>query len=228
MGDQLRDLTPIRQRGGRSLQHSRIQRQPRSVLIVDGDSITDGHGSPAQHGWGRMLGEMLARPDIRIVNAAFFGSTMGGAAANGSPGSRLTEQPNNVLPWLDTAYAQAAPNSYVLINPMGNNDLNQGDTVATIEVNYQTYCANVHTHHGKCVVIYFVNSTVGAYGSANYATIAQWLALPTNGAGADIVVSIPACPSGVACYQSDSLHPGQPNDAIMARAFIAALTPTLK
>ncbi len=207
-----------------------IQRQPRSVVVFDGDSIGDAHGAPAQHGWVRMVSDMLARPDIRIANTSFFGSTMGGGATNGAPGSRLTEQPLNVLPFLDAAYAQNAPDAYVVLNPMGNNDLNRGDSVATIETNYQTYCANVHAHHGRCVLTYFTGSTVGAYGSASYAAIAQWISanVASTGPGAELVVAVPPCPAGLACYQSDNLHPAPDNNWIMARAVVQALTPVLR
>ena len=207
-----------------------IQRQAHGVVVFDGDSISDAFGAPAQHGWVRMVADMLARPDIRIVNTSFYGSTMGGGATNGAPGSRLAEQPLNVLPLLDTAYARNAPDAYVVLNPMGNNDLNRGDSVATIETNYQTYCANVHAHHGKCVLTYFTGSTVGAYGSASYAAIAQWISanVPSTGPGADLVVAIPPCPAGLACYQSDNLHPAPDNNWIMARAVVQALAPVLR
>ena len=207
-----------------------IQRQPRSVIVFDGDSISDGYGAPAQRNWVRMASDMLARPDVRIVNASFYGSTMGGAPANGAPGSRLAEQPLNVLPFLDTAYAQNAPNAYVVMNPMGNNDLNRGDSVATIETNTQAYCANVHAHHGRCVLTYFTGSTVGAYGSASYAAIAQWISanVASTGPGADIVVAIPPCPASIACTQSDNLHPAPGNNWIMARAVVQALAPVLR
>ncbi|MGI4977743.1 MAG: SGNH/GDSL hydrolase family protein [Janthinobacterium lividum] len=207
-----------------------IQRQAHGVIVFDGDSISDAFGAPAQHGWVRMVSDMLARPDIRIVNTSFYGSTMGGGATNGAPGSRLAEQPLNVLPFLDTAYAQNAPDAYVVLNPMGNNDLNRGDSVATIESNTQAYCANVHAHHGRCVLTYFTGSTVGAYGSASYAAIAQWISanVASTGPGADIVVAIPPCPAGVACYQSDNLHPAPAGNWIMARAVVQALAPVLR
>ncbi len=162
-----------------------IQRQPHGLVAIDGDSDTDAHGSPAQHGWVRMFAETLGRPDIKILNAAFFGSTMGGAASNGAPGSRLTEAPLNIVPALDLAYAQNAANRWVLLGPMGNNDFNRGDT---------------------------------------------WLAAnaPGTGPGADLIVPITPCPAGLACQQSDGLHPSPANDAYQAQSAFAALGPVLQ
>jgi len=206
-----------------------IQRQVHSVVVVDGDSDTDGHGSPGQHGWVRMLGEQLAftRPDVKIVDTAFFGSTMGGAAANGSPGSRLTEQPLNVLPALDAAYAQGAPNAWVVMGPMGNNDFNRGDTVSAVEGYYTHYCTAVHSHHGLCAVTYFSGSlTAGGSGQA----LAQWLAASTasTNADADLVIQLTSCPAGsLTCTQSDGLHPNQPNDGFQAQSVLRALLPVL-
>jgi len=206
-----------------------IQRQIHSVIVPDGDSDSDGHGSPDQHGWVRMLAEQLAltRPDIKMVNTAFFGSTMGGAAANGGPGSRITEQPLNVLPALDAAYAQGAPNIIALLGPMGNNDFNRGDTPAQVEGYYTQYCTAVHAHHGLCVVTYFSGSLI-AGGSGQ--TLATWLAASTatTNADADLVIQLTSCPSAsLTCAQSDGLHPNQANDSFQATSVLRALAPVL-
>jgi hypothetical protein len=212
-----------------------IQRQGHGVVAFDGDSDTDGHGSPDQHGWVRMFAEQLAltRPDIKIVSAAFFGSTMGGAAANGSPGSRLTEEPLNVLPVLDAAYAQNASNIIAFMGPMGNNDFNRGDTLTAVEGYYTQYCTAVHTHHGLCVLSYFTGN-IGASGSTG--GLAAWLAAaaglppnaPGNGPGADAVVPFTSCPSAsITCNQSDQLHPNQANDGFQATSALRGLAPVL-
>jgi hypothetical protein len=209
-----------------------IQHQVHNVVAIDGDSDTDGHGSPGQHGWARMFVEMLGqtKPDVKIVNGAFFGSTVGGAASNGAPGSRNTEFPLNIAPVLDAAYAQNAADRWVLMGPMGNNDFNRSptpDTVAQVESNYQTYCANVHTHHGSCALMYFVPAQ-GATG--NETTLENWIAAnaPGTGPGADLVVPITPCPSAsLTCTQSDGLHPSPANDYFQAAAALTALAPQL-
>ncbi len=206
-----------------------IQRQVHSVVEIDGDSDTDGHGSPGQHGWARMFAEQLAlvRPDIKMVDAAYFGTTMGGAAANGSPGSRLTEQPLNVLPVLDAAYAQSAPNAWVVLGPMGNNDFTRGDTPGQVESYYTQYCTAVHAHHGLCAVSYF-SASLTAGGSGQ--TLAAWLAASTatTNADADLVIQLTSCPAGsLTCTQSDGLHPNQANDGFQAASVLRALAPVL-
>ena len=203
-----------------------IQRQVHSILVVDGDSDSDAHGSPAQHGWARMMMEQLGRPDIQMVDAAFFGSTMGGAASNGAPGSRTTEFPLNVAPVLDAAYAQTAPNRWVVLGYMGNNDVNRGDSLATIEANFTSYVGMVHAHHGQIAIMAGV-VTPGAIGNALVISNLQaWLL--SGASGADLIVPVVPCPSGVTCTQSDGLHPSQANDFFQAQSVVRLLAPLLK
>ena len=208
-----------------------IPPQVRSVIVVDGDSDTDGHGSPAQHEWPRTLMEQLSRPDIQMLDTAFYGSTMGGAAANGAPGSRTGEEPLNVLPALDQAYAAGAANIWAVVGPMGYNDLNRGDSVATVEAAYTAYCDAVHAHHGKCALLVVPNrasQTGGIF--TNLATINAWImaSTTTTNAHADLPILSPGCPASLVCQQSDGVHETQINGWGQAQAVAAALGPVLQ
>ncbi len=207
-----------------------IPQQIRSIVIVDGDSDTDGHGSPAQHEWARTLMEQLNRPDIQLLDTAFFGSTMGGAAANGAPGSRTGEQPLNVLPALDQAYAAGAANQWVVVGPMGYNDLNRGDSLVTVEAAYTSYCDAVHAHHGLCALLVVpnrANQTGGIFTSL--ATLNAWImaSTATAGAHADLPILSPGCPASLVCQQSDGVHETQINGWGQAQSVAAALAPLL-
>lgn len=204
--------------------------QVRSIIIADGDSDTDGHGSPAQHEWPRTLMEQLGRPDIQLLDTAFYGSTMGGGANNGVP-SRITEEPLNVLPALDQAYAAGAPNRWVVVGPMGYNDLNRGDSVATVEAAYTAYCDAVHAHHGLCALLVVPNrasQTGGIF--TNLATVNAWImaSTPTSNAHADLPILSPGCPASLVCQQSDGIHETQINGWGQAQAVAAALAPLLQ
>ena len=208
-----------------------IQRQVHSVIVVDGDSDTDGHGSPGQHEWPRTLMEQLGRPDIAMVDTAFYGSTVGGAAANGAPGSRIGEQPLNVLPMLDQAYAAGAPNRWVVLGPMGYNDLNRGDSLATVEAAYTAYCDAVHAHHGLCALLVVPNRASQTGGI--FPTLAQlnsWImaSTPATGAHADLPILSPGCPASLVCQQSDGIHETQINGWGQAQAVAQALKPLLQ
>ncbi len=208
-----------------------IAPQARSVIVADGDSDTDGHGAPAQNEWPRMMMEQLGRPDIRLLDTAFFGSTMGGAAANGAPGSRLSEQALNVLPALDQAYAGGAANRWVVMGPMGFNDLNRGDGLAAVEAAYTAYCDAVHRHHGLCALLVVPNradQTGGIF--PELAALGAWImagTLDTN-AHADLTILSPGCPASLACQQSDGVHATQINALGQARAVVVALGPLLR
>lgn len=208
-----------------------IPPQVRSIIIVDGDSDTDGHGSPAQHEWPRMLMEQLGRPDIQMLDTAFYGSTLGGAAANGAPGSRIGEEPLNVLPALDQAYAAGAPNRWVVMGPMGYNDLNRGDSVASVEAAYTSYCDAVHQHHGLCALLVVpsrADQTGGIF--PNLATINAWIMASeaTTNAHADLPILSLGCPPSLICQQSDGIHETQINGWGQAQAVAAALAPLLQ
>ncbi len=208
-----------------------ISPQVRSIIVADGDSDTDGHGSPAQHEWPRTLMEQLGRPDIQLLDTAFFGSTMGGAAANGAPGSRTGEEPLNVLPALDQAYAAGAPTRWVVVGPMGYNDLSRGDTLATVEAAYTAYCDAVHVHQGMCALLVVPNrasQTGGIY--TNLATLNTWImaSTSTTNAHADLPILSPGCPATLVCQQSDGVHETQINGWGQAQAVAAALVPVLR
>lgn len=207
-----------------------IPHQVRSIIVADGDSDTDGHGSPAQHAWPRTLMEQLGRPEIQMVNTAYYGSTMGGAATNGAPGSRTGEEPLNVLPALDQAYAANAPNRWVVVGPMGYNDLNRGDSLATVEAAYTAYCDAVHAHHGQCALLVVpnrANQTGGIF--TNLATLNAWImaSTTTTNAHADLPILSPGCPASLVCQQSDGIHETQINGWGQAQAVAAALAPLL-
>ena len=208
-----------------------IAPQARSVIVADGDSDTDGHGAPAQNEWPRMMMEQLGRPDIRLLDTAYFGSTMGGAAANGAPGSRLSEQALDVLPALDQAHAGGAANRWVVMGPMGFNDLNRGDSLATVEAAYTAYCDAVHRHHGLCALLVVPNraeQTGGIF--PELAALGAWImaSTPDTNAHADLAILSPGCPASLACQQSDGVHATQINALGQARAVAAALGPRLR
>lgn len=208
-----------------------IAPQVRSVIVADGDSDTDGHGAPAQNGWPRMLMEQLGRPDIRLLDTAFYGSTMGGPAANGAPGSRLAEEPLNVLPALDQAWAGGAANRWVVMGPMGYNDLNRGDSLDSVEASYTAYCDAVHRHHGLCALLVVPNragQTGGIFPAL--AALGAWImaSTPATNAHADLAILSPGCPASLPCQQSDGVHASQINALGQARAVAGALAPLLR
>lgn len=110
------------------------------VIVVLGDSHSDGSGAPFQQGWPAQMLSQLGRADLQLVNAASYGGRLAAA---------VERWEQYALPNLA---ASSSPNKLVILQG-GYNDQQYGDSAAAILATYRRGAALAHAAGAKVVCV---------------------------------------------------------------------------
>ena len=145
-----------------------IAPQTNGVIVVLGDSHSDGAGAPFQQGWTHQMMRQLGRNDIQLVNAASYGGQLSYAVDQW----QTYAQPN-----LD---ASSGKNKIVILQG-GYNDQQSGHTAPDIIATYKRGAALAHAAGAKAVCVTDViragatltNTTISAVNKAIRAPLTE-------------------------------------------------------
>ena len=193
--------------------------QTGGVIVVLGDSHSDGAGAPFQQGWTHQMIKQLGRNDIQLVNGAIFGGTLSYAVDQW----RTFAKPN-----LD---ASPGKNKIVILQG-GYNDQQSGQTASQIIATYQRGAALAHEAGAKAVCVANVIRAGAILTNSTIALVNTAIRAPLNGCDAVIDwARVPAFSRLVGPYPppyfaNDHIHltrQGQALQAQIAATVVAAL-----
>ncbi|WP_416423976.1 SGNH/GDSL hydrolase family protein [Pseudomonas sp. App30] len=189
------------------------------VIVVLGDSHSDGSGAPFQQGWPQQMIRQLGRDDIQLVNAARYGGRLADAVG-------LWEQ--YALPNLA---ASRSPNKVVILQG-GYNDQQSGQSADDILATYRRGAALAHKAGAKVVCVADVIRSAEPRANSTLMVVNAALRAPLDSCDAVIdwasepAFNRPAGPYPPPLFASDRIHltaQGQALQARMAAAVIAGL-----
>lgn len=193
--------------------------QTNGVIVVLGDSHSDGAGAPFQQGWTHQMMKQLGRNDIQLVNAAIYGGQLSYAVDQW----KKFAQPN-----LD---ASPGKNKIVILQG-GYNDQQSGQTADDIIATYKRGAALAHTAGAKAVCVTDVIRAGATLTNSNIAEVNKAIRAPLKGCDAVIDwAKVPAFnqlagPYPPPYFANDHVHltaRGQALQAQIAAAVIAGL-----
>ena len=193
--------------------------QARSVLFVEGDSISQGYGQSAGQGYVRQAVDMLGT-SVVAYNGGLAGSLIS---------VHVTAFPTNVAPYLP---AQAR--SVVLVF-CGTNDMANGASPATVYASITAEVAQIHAAGALAAVATMLPR--GDNLSLFQANQPPFNALvKANLAGADAIVNFDANAimnsfaglSNAANYEPDEIHPAPAGHAMLAGQVASAINALFK
>lgn len=193
--------------------------QTNGVIVVLGDSHSDGAGAPFQQGWTHQMMKQLGRNDIQLVNAAIYG----GQLSYGVDQWKKFAQPN--------LEASAGKNKIVILQG-GYNDQQSGQTADDIIATYKRGAALAHTAGAKAVCVTDVIRAGATLTNSTIAAVNKAIRAPLNGCDAVIDwAKVPAFnqqagPYPPPYFANDHVHltaRGQALQAQIAAAVIAGL-----
>ncbi|WAH57017.1 GDSL-type esterase/lipase family protein [Pseudomonas silvicola] len=207
---------------GASLQGSFGLTPPtQGVIVVLGDSHSDGSGAPFQQGWPHQMITLLGRNDVQLVNGARYG----GRLATAIEQWKQYAQPNLL--------ASAAAHKIVILQG-GYNDQLYGQSANEIIATYQRGAVLAHMAGAKAVCV--ANVLRNAPAVTNHAIAQVNAALRQPLAGCDAVIdwaSVPAFNQQSGTYPpplfaADRVHLTAEGQARQARLAAEVIGPLLR
>jgi len=189
------------------------------VIVVLGDSHSDGSGAPFQQGWPHQMISQLGRDDLQLVNAARYGGRLADAVG-------LWQQ--YALPNLAASHS---PNKVVILQG-GYNDQQSGQSADDILATYRRGAALAHKAGAKVVCVADVIRSAEPRANSTLMVVNAALRAPLDSCDAVIdwasepAFNRPAGPYPPPLFASDRIHltaQGQALQARMAAAVIAGL-----
>lgn len=193
--------------------------QAGGVIVVLGDSHSDGTGARFQQGWTHQMMQRLGRQDIQLVNAARYGGQLSDAVAQW----RTYAQPN---------LAAASGPVKIVILQGGYNDQQSGQTVDEILATFQRGAALAHAAGAKAVCVADVLRNASSLTNRVMARVNAAIRAPLQGCDAVIdwasepAYNLPAGPYRPPYFAQDRVHlttEGQAVQAQIAASVVAGL-----
>ncbi|MDB6050724.1 MAG: hypothetical protein JWR17_3470 [Pseudomonas sp.] len=184
--------------------------QTNGVIVVLGDSHSDGAGAPFQQGWTHQMMKQLGRNDIQLVNAAIYGGRLSYAIDQW----KKFAQPN--------LEASHAANKIVILQG-GYNDQQSGQTADQIIATYKRGAALAHEAGAKVVCVADVIRAGAVLTNSTIAVVNNAIRAPLTGCDAVIdwaripAFNQPAGPYPPPYFASDRVHLTAKGQALQAQ-----------